>query len=520
MLTTLIAALVATTVQAPQTERFPDFPEQDALSYAIDLLVNLEQGTLRGSVDYRIRTIATQTKLRLHARRSEQYTVQFSDLEDRPLSAEWEGDQVTITLPRPVEAGAIAEFRATMVGAPVDGFYFRENRYGQRLAFTDHYSIRARGWLPCEDHPNDRATWQVQLSYPENAEVVGYGVKAKAGATDLPVGYDAAYLHSKAEIAPYMLALVIGPFARVAEGGDDRLQPHYVYEQDVAKAKLALVHHGRWLQAMETAFGPYPYSKYTTVQCPTRWGGFEAPGNVLLAESLFDRPDHGVSTLAHEMVHMWFGDAVGYARWREVWLSEGFASYFGPWLHAQTGGPSLQHSLAAMRTRWLRSYVGRTKTIRDDGFAHPDRALNANTYPKGAWVLHMLRDELGDELFFKALREYFRRNSGRSVLTSDFVEVVEAVADRDLSGFFEQWLDRIGCPEIEVTTGDRRIVVRQLQNGAPYRFWLSLRWVEGGTTKQRRLRVDGPRVELELESNRPVSQLEVDPEVELLFRPR
>ena len=70
-----------------------------------------------------------------------------------------------------------------------------------------------------------------------------------------------------------------------------------------------LIHHGKWIAAMESTFGRYPYKKYTTVQCPTRWGGFEAPGNVQLSEGLFDRG--GTGTLAHELVHMWFGDGVG-----------------------------------------------------------------------------------------------------------------------------------------------------------------------------------------------------------------
>ncbi|MCA8951612.1 MAG: hypothetical protein KDE27_19045 [Planctomycetes bacterium] len=494
--------------------RYADIPGQDAVSYAITLQVDLEARRLVGEVHYEFEVTSATDTIRLDAKRSPDWHVRFTGADGAELAAEWTDEQVKVTLPATAQAGDKVEFASHLEGAPVDGFYFQDNRYGEPLAFTDHYSIRAHGWLPCEDNPADRARFSLELRYPEDAEAIAFGAR-DGDAAD--AGCRTAHFTGASEIPPYMFAIVVGPFARVHEDGDPRLADHLVYARDVERARQLLVHDARWLQTMERTFGPYPFAKYATVQCPTRWGGFEAPGNVQLAESLFDDPLRGTGTLAHELVHMWFGDGVGYAEWREVWLAEGFASYFGPWLHAEVGGPKLAESLAAMRAGWLRSFEGRTKSIRDDRFPHPDAALNSNTYPKGAWVLHMLRGELGDEAFFAALKAYFTTCRGRSVRTADFVAAVENSCGRELHGFFAQWLDRVGCPELGITTAGGRLVVEQVQPGGPYEFWLRLR-LGTDADAERRVRVTEARTELPFDGT--VDEVELDPAVELLYRPR
>lgn len=493
-------------------------PEQDARHYDISLQIDLAGQTLTGQVDYTFTAVAELKSIRLDAQHSNEWHVAFTDMQGQSLGCEWGEQHVIVHLPQPASVGSDVHFRANLRGKPIDGFYFKKNRYGDLMAFTDHYSIRARGWLPCEDHPGDRAKFSLRMSYPDGNEAVGFGMPAANAAEPAPIaGYRTQVLAGQSEIPPYMFAIVVGPLARVAEAGDARLTDHLVYRQDVDKAKPELVHHAAWIAAMEQTFGSYPYGKYMTVQCPTRWGGFEAPGNVQLAESLFDQPQRGQGTLAHELVHMWFGDAVGYSEWREVWLSEGFASYFGPWLHAQTGGPTLADSMASMRTRWRQSFEGRTKSIRDDRFANPDQALNSNTYPKGAWVLHMLRGELGDERFFAALKTYVAKCRGSSVITEDFIAIVEQEAKTELRWFFSQWLDGIDCPTLKSDVDADAITITQTQKGTPYKFWLRLRWLDdAGQAVTQRVRVSESVTRVATPGG--CRELQIDPEVEALFR--
>jgi aminopeptidase N len=508
--------------QSPQTPHAPftDYPQQDAIEYRVALTVDMDHATLKGSVDYTFAAVEPLATITLDARHSAEWHVTFTDEHDKAMPAAWGEDSVVLTLPAPLAKGEQIHFRAALAGKPIDGFYFTANRYRELMAFTDHYSMRARGWLPCEDHPADRARFALHLVYPANEAVVASGAPVAKVGTQFPAppdGYAAVDYATTAEIPPYMFAIVVGPLARVHEDGDPRLVDHFVYQRDVEKAKRGLVHDGQWLQTMEKTFGPYLFQKYTTIQCPTRWGGFEAPGNVLLAENLFDGKEHGTGTLAHELVHMWFGDGIGYATWRDVWLSEGFASYFGPWLESQAGGPSLRDSLERMRASWAASPEGRTKSIRDEHFTTPDEILNANTYPKGAWVLHMLRGELGDEKFFAALRAYYTQFAGKAVHNDDFTRAVAKSTGVDLGWFFAQWLDRVGCPELKVAAGDGAISVTQ-GPGEPWRCWLRLRWLDDkGDKHEQRVRVAAAKAEVPAAGG--IKDLQVDPDVELLFRP-
>ncbi len=514
MLTALLALLVV--AQDPQTPRFAGYPEQDAISYELELAVDPVREHLAGTVTYRFRAVEALEQIRLDSTPGEAWQIVFRDASGRVMRAERKGGQLVVELPRRVAAGDDVVFTAELSGTPPDGFYFTQSRYGDPLGFTDHYSIRARGWLPCEDHPGDRAVFRTTLTYPDGNTALASGRMSDEEAG--PDGRRRLTSETVSDIPPYMYAIVVGPYARVPEAGDPRLVPHFVYRPDVDIARDGLVHHAEWIKILEENIGPYVYGKYTVVQCPTRWGGFEAPSNTQLTERIFDRGDRGVGTMAHELVHMWFGDSIGYAEWREVWLSEGFASYFGPWVNSQTGGTSFAASLDSMRERWRRSEEGRTKSVRWDGFEHPDNALNSNTYPNGAWVRHMLRGELGEEGFFGAIRDFYGEHKGTSVMTTDFVASIEKSSDRELGWFFDQWLNWVGCPELRVVPRGGIVVVEQVQDGPPYRFRLPLQWVDGnGDTVKRFFEIRDRRTEIGIGAG-DLKSLTVDPDLELLYR--
>jgi aminopeptidase N len=521
----VLAFLIA--VAQAGDERFRDYPETDVLAYDIELVLDPAAQTVSGKEHVRIRAQRELSAVRLDARASPEWKLEFRPCPmaetEQPLSfARETEDRVSVALPHTVKAGEEFTLEADFAGKPPDGLYFARSRYGEPWIYTDHYSVRARGWLPCEDHPGDRALFSLALTVPEALEVVGTGGLERTQ-EPAPPGFVLWRGACASEIPTYLLAFAAGPWARVPEAGDPRLRAHFVYRQDVDNAKKALVHHAAWLAQMERVFGPYPYASYCVAQVPTRWGGMENAGNTWVMESLFDARDAGpagVGVLAHEFAHQWFGDGVGYADWQEVWLSEGFASFFGPWLDAQTGGQPLAEALRGEREEWLASKEGRVLPVRWRGFLNPDSALNANSYPKGAWILRMLEKELGDKTFFAGLTIYYRQNVGRAVTTAAFRTTMEHAARHDLGVFFQQWLERPGCPELSFTWTPDDVTVRQLQESEPFDFLLPLRWTGAdGTTHDHDFRIRERETKLTLESA-PAKDGVVDPNVELLYRTR
>ncbi len=503
-------------VSPDASERFRDYPETDVLAYDIELTLDPARKTVEGHEHIRIRAQQDLGSVPLDAVTKPGWTLGFR--QGKELAFRRESDErVRVELETPVRAGQELELEARFSGAPPDGLYFGRTRYGEPCVFTDHYSIRAHGWLPCEDHPGDRARFSLALIVPRGLEVVGTGGMARTS-EPAPDGFALWKGACASELPTYLLAFAVGSWARIAEDGDARLLPHFVYARDREKAERALVHHAQWMRRMEQVFGPYPYGSYCIAQVPTRWGGMENAGNTWVMEQLFDLEQGGVGTLAHEFAHQWFGDGVGYADWREVWLSEGFASYLGPWLEAETGGPPLAEAMARARENWLSSSEGRAYPVRWRGFEHPDGALNPNSYPKGAWVLHMLRKELGDEMFFSALAGYYRANVGHAVSTEALRAAVERAAGRELGWFFAQWLDRPGCPELRFEWKESGVTARQVQSGAPFEFLLPLRWTGAdGQVRERDVHVRERETEIELEGA-PIRDGQVDPRVELLYR--
>lgn len=483
-----------------------DHPEADALEYRISLNLYPEERQIDGVVDYRFRALEDLDAVTLDLLPPPSgYTVTFETRSGgRTIPVERNGIHILVPLGRVVPAGDEFVLTARLKGRPDGGVYFAKTRSGAPCVFTDHFPEHARAWLPCEDNPEDRAHVEFSVSAPE-----GYAVIAPAERDPLPT---------------YLFAFLAAPLVDAPMGGEatgDSALPMrmFAFPESLEAALEGAAHHREWLRELEERIGPYPYSRYRVVQSPTRFGGMENASNTFMALRSFDSFDRGEGTMAHEFAHQWWGDACGYAAWEEIWLSEGFASWFGPYLVAQTGGESLREAMATARKAWLASPEGRTRPVRDLDWRDPSALLNRNSYQKGAWVVHMLRRELGEELFWEAMRAWYADGAERAAnRTSDFRAAVEAVVGRDLAWFFDQWLERPGCPELLLTFSDGELQLRQVQDGAPFRFPLDFEWTrEDGTVERRTFAVEKEEHSWPLGPG-GIASYRVDPEVELLYR--
>lgn len=494
------------------------YPAQDALQVAVTLEVAAD-GSFRGEAQYRFRMLEEAEAIYLDHTAAEEWTVKFQPGPhprggDPTMTVTRGAAKVRLARADPFLKDEEVNFSATFSGTPAAGLYRDRNRYGATFIYTDHFAARARGWLPLEDANTDRAQFTIELRLPPGWDALGSGDWQQL---------DEEGRHyrgtTQADIPPSLVAFAAGPFARVPEAGDPRLVAHYVFPQDAEAAAEVLIHHAAWMETMESTFGPYQYAKYTTAQIPTRWGGVEYPGNVWLSQTIFRGRDRGLGTLAHEFAHMWFGDAVGYADWQDAWLSEGFASYFGPWLQENIGGTPVGEHMRGTRDRWRRSKRAHAMPIRWTGWGEPDRMFGVaspNTYSKGALVLHMLRHEVGDDAFFDGIKAWYLAHLNQGVDSASLQAALEATAGRELAWFFSQWLDRPGAPVLGMDFADGELTLRQVQEGEAYRLPVEVAWTDAAGEEQRRTLDMDARV-LRTILPEGASSPKLDPDAKLLY---
>jgi aminopeptidase N len=247
--------------------------------------------------------------------------------------------------------------------------------------------------------------------------------------------------------------------------------------------------------------GPFPFEKLANVQSATRFGGMENASAIFYSEQGIASGRNIEGTVSHEIAHQWFGDAVTEASWHHLWLSEGFATYFGAqFFEAADGVEAFRERMEQSRRRVVSS-EDVERPIHDPEVTDLFALLNDNNYPKGGWVLHMLRGIVGDDAFFAGIREYYRRNLHSAVLTEDFRDVMEEASGRDLDWFFQQWIYEPGYPTFETeqrwapsgpgSAGTLELTVRQVQRAEwpTYRVPMEILVVSGGENLRRSIEV-------------------------------
>lgn len=445
---------------------------------------------------------------------------------------EQSADAVAVTLPAVPSAGRAAGDSALTVevfygGVPRDGLVVDREPDGRMTAFADNWPNRARWWFPSNDHPSDKATVSFIMRVPADLAVVANGTAADTAgglwrwATSTP-------------IPTYTMVIGVAPFEHAVLGraacGHAPAAPDGCVEVSV----WALPGGGafgvrRFARAADMVdfytelVGPYPYEKLAHVQSTTRFGGMENASAIFYARNPWARGTMGEGVVAHETAHQWFGDALTEREWHDLWLSEGFASYFGPlYFEARDGTAALQRLMAEAREEVLRSRALHLPVV--DSMVPRDlfTLLNANNYQKGAWVLHMLRGLLGDSTFFEGVRRYFAAFAHGNAATADFRRVMEETAGRDLGWFFTQWLYRPGVPQLAVewsplpAAGGREVEVRirQRQPASWPTFRLPLELAlrgPDGRWERHRVELSTRADSFRLRAAGAVSDLQVDP---------
>jgi aminopeptidase N len=378
-------------------------------------------------------------------------------------------------------AGAMRTYVIDYAGVPADGLIIGNNRHGDRTFFGDNWPNRARNWLPVVDHLSDKATVDFIVTAPPRYEVVGNGRRIAASTQ----GDSLLTTHWRTEepLPPKVMVVGVADFAVDSVGVYDGTPVQsWVYPEDRTNGFRDLGQAMDVLRFFEPRLGDYPYAKLANVQSATRYGGMENASAIFYSEEAVGDDENDEALVAHEVAHQWFGNAVTETDWPHLWLSEGFATYLTQlYLEDKYGRDRLVAGMKEHRRSVLRYNRERPEApLVDTLAADPNVLLNANSYQKGAWVLHMLRYRLGDEALWEGLSTYFERYKHGNASTADFRRVMEDVAGEDLQRFFDQWTRRGAEPVLDATwsydaaAGHVDLEVRQTQDGPVFRLPLQV----------------------------------------------
>jgi aminopeptidase N len=363
------------------------------------------------------------------------------------------GNVLTVTLPRPSVGGQRLRVQVAYAGEPASGLKIAENRHGDRTFFSDNWPDRARHWLPVVDHPYDKATAEMIVTAPAHYQVVSNGLLVEE--TDLSGGRRRTHWRQSVPIAPWLYVLGVARFAvQHVDTFQGKAIQTWVYAQDrEAGFHDFAVPTRAALEYYSDKVGPFAYEKLANVQSNSVSGGMEAASAIFYSESsvVGDRNERWRNVVIHEIAHQWFGNAVTESDWDDVWLSEGFATYFTLlFIEHQYGRDEFLRGLAASRERILAfDKENPDYRIVHDNLADMARVTTGQIYQKGAWVLHMLRGMVGDEAFWSGIRSYYRAHLNGHATTADVRDAMEQASGRDLRQFFDQWLTRGGLVRLQ-----------------------------------------------------------------------
>lgn len=464
-------------------DTYPRQPGIDIEHYVFRLEVSDERPGITGEATIRVRFAEAGVRsfsLDLASVEGDTgMTVSGVSSPDGSIDAVHSGDRLTFTLPSAPESGARREFTVRYAGMPNDGLRFPRNKFGEWSAFSQNWPNKAREWLPMVDHPYDKATSEFIVSAPAKYQVVANGLLQSE--VDLGDGRRRTHWKQGVPIASWLNALGVEQFAVHYSGRVRGVElSSWVAHQDAALGPIYFDEPARRaLEFFSDFVGPYAYEKLANVAAAGASGGMEHASAIFYGErGVSETP--ATSLIAHEIAHQWFGNAVTEDDWDDVWLSEGFATYFALLYAEHYSG---RDAMNAGLRRNIATILAAEVSTPDTPIVHPNLAdmsqvLNRFVYQKGGWVLHMLRHQIGTETFRTGIREYYRRFMNANASTADLHSVMEEVSAQDLDWFFSQWLNRPGVPKLEGTwrydAAARHVVVTVTQTAPGQPFRLSL----------------------------------------------
>jgi hypothetical protein len=418
----------------------------DVQHYDLRLNFDLENHTLDGTANLTIR--ATLHQLYTFSLDASGLAVEQLTVNDQPVPYVAKDQKLIIQLPDPVPFGTV--FQATITyqtaPAPFHSAYLPFYEIGlfiqDKHAFAIDQPDGAHTWFPCNDHPSDRATYDFYLRVTQPFDAVANGQLVETILHE--DGTQTFHWRMGYPMATYLAVVAVADYVAIEDQTPDGiLLRHYVYPDKVEAGREIFSYTDDALVMLENLFGPYPYDTYGHVVVPHSGIALETQTMTIMPDDVLDLTEQDIFVLiVHELAHQWFGNTVTPATWADIWLNEGFAT-FSEWLALeQRYQPEASLAARSLSEQTLLGDPRSTPLIAPA----PAEMLGITSYDKGAWVLHMLREQIGEETFLAVLRTYEETYRDRPADSWAFWRLAEDVSGQDLGWFFEQWLLQGGLP--------------------------------------------------------------------------
>jgi len=405
----------------------------DVQHYTIELAVDVARNTITGTTT--ITALATAPLVNFHLDLSG-LTVDAITVNDAAATFTRAADELIIT---PTVALAFEQpFTVTVAyggvpapisdaGVPFEGVGWLS--YGEKGTYVASEPSGAMSWYPVNNHPLDKATYTFRITAPKPYVVAANGLLIDT----IQQGTRRTYVwEARDPMASYLATVNIARFTVVRTKGPDGL-PMLNFFPTALSSHLtrSFAPTTDMIAYYSELIGPFPFESYGAIVMDAPFGG----ALETQTRPVFGRTATMETIIAHELAHQWFGNSISLASWQDIWLNEGFATYFHHLWTEHTKGPAVFK--ATMRGMYT---TMRARQLSPPGAPAIDGLFDSAIYVRGAWTLHALRLEVGDELFFKIIRTYYARFQGGNATTADFIAVAEEVSGQTLDDFFQAWL--------------------------------------------------------------------------------
>jgi len=513
---------------------YPKNPNIDILNYSFELNLNDSSDIIYGTANIKLSIRPNEDNVRLD--------LISKNKEGRGMSVEsilFNGKEIQYTHVDNViniDTRGIVYSISDMItvkyeGIPVTGLIIGPNMHGDRTFFSDNWPNKARNWLPLVDHPYDKSTTDFIVIAPNHYQVISNGLLVEE--TNINKDLKKTHWRQSVPISCWLYAIGVAEFAvDYVDYFDGKSIQTWVYKQDRDNGfydfKVPTKH---TLEFFSDYVGPFAYEKLANVQSNSVKGGMESATAIFYSDVSVtgERSVRWRNVIIHEVAHQWFGNCVTEYDWDDVWLSEGFATYFTLMFREHAyGRDDFVMGLNNAKENVYNFYKDNKDApiIHDNLKDMKDVLSYSLQYQKGAWVLHMLRNYIGEDAFRQGIRNYYKKYFNLNTTTDQFKFEMEKVSNVNLDKFFDQWLYKGGMLIIDSDwkynekNSEIEISMDQVQDDG-YLFDMPIEIMltfENKSSKIESIQLDKKTKKFIISSENKPKEIKIDPSVKLLAR--